>query len=58
MLKTLELQAEATSFVMARADEARTKLQSELDNHESLRREAEAFLKNGDEKAARRLVGL
>lgn len=58
MLRTLELQADATAFVMARADDARNKLQSELDNHESLRREAEAFLRNGDEQGARRLVAL
>lgn len=58
MLRTLELQADATAFTMARADDVRAKLQSEVDNYESLRREAEAFLRNGDEKAARRLVAL
>jgi len=58
MLRTLELQADATAFAMARADDARNKLQSELDNYESLRREAEAFLRNGDEQGARRLVAL
>jgi len=58
MMQTLELQANATSFAMARADEVRRNLQSELDNHEALRREAENFLAQGDEAAARRLVGL
>ncbi len=58
MMQTLELQANATSFAMARADEVRRNLQSELDNHEALRREAETFLAQGDENAARRLVAL
>lgn len=58
MMQTLELQANATSFAMARADEVRRNLQSEVDNHESLRREAENFLAQGDEAAARRLVAL
>lgn len=58
MMQNLELQANAASFAMARADEVRKTLRDELDNHESLRREAEEFLKQGDEVSARRLVTL
>ena len=40
MMQNLDLKANAASFAMARADEVRKNLRDELDNHESLRREA------------------
>lgn len=58
MLEALDLKADATSFSMARADEVRARLQTELENHEGLGRQAEQFLRTGDEEAAQRCVTL
>jgi phage shock protein A len=58
MLRDLEAQAGATSLAMAQADEAYGNLQREMENHESLGRQAEQFLSAGDEPAAQRCVTL
>lgn len=58
MLRDLETQAGATSLAMAQADEAYGNLQREIENHESLGRQAEQFLAAGDESAAQRCVTL
>jgi phage shock protein A len=58
MLEALDLRAEAVSFSMARADAKFEELKNELENHEALGRQAEEFLRAGDEEAAERCVAL
>jgi len=58
MLEALDLRAEAVSFSMARADAKFAELKNELENHEALGRQAEEFLRAGDEEAAERCVAL
>jgi phage shock protein A len=58
MLEALDLRAEAVSFSMARADAKFDELKNELENHEALGRQAEEFLRAGDEEAAERCVAL
>jgi phage shock protein A len=58
MRQGLDLQAEATSFTMARAEEKRRELRTELENHEALSRQAKDFLRDGDEQLAERTVML
>jgi hypothetical protein len=58
MLEQLGEKERMTAFAMARADDARTQLKKELANHEALTRQAEAFMREGDEAKARRCVEL
>jgi phage shock protein A len=58
MREGLELQADATAFAMVRADEKYDELQSELENYESLKREAESLMREGKEVLAQRAVTL
>ncbi|MBS3902956.1 MAG: hypothetical protein KGZ30_01105 [Anaplasmataceae bacterium] len=58
MLQILDRRSEAASLSMALADEAFDKLQDEIANHEGLGRQAEEFLREGDEEAAQRCVAL
>src|SRR3989344_4237265 len=58
MYKGLEVQGEATSFTMARADDLYERLEAEIANNEALQREAEAFVRDGDLQAAERCVTL
>ena len=58
MLEGLDLVAEATSFAMTRADEVQDKLRAEIENYESLGREAESFVRDGDQQAAMRCITL
>ena len=52
MLQGLDLKADATSFAMARADDLHEKLQAEVENCESLDREAAKFLSEDHEQEA------
>lgn len=56
MMQGLNLQADAASFAMARADEVRDQLRNEIENHEALGRQAEHFMRANDERAAQRCV--
>ena len=58
MLQGLDLKADATSFAMARADDLHEKLQAEVENCESLDREAAKFLSEDHEQEAERCVAL
>lgn len=58
MYKGLEIQGDATSFAMARADDLYERLETEITNNEALNREAENFLREGNQEAAQRCVTL
>ncbi len=58
MNEGLSLKANAASFAMARADEARELLAAELENHEALGQQAEQLLRSGDELSAKRCLTL
>lgn len=58
MLLGLEQHRTAASLAMALADEARERLEEAVDNNEAFGRQAADFLRDGDEVAAKRLVGL
>ena len=58
MLEVLDMKADAASFAMARADEMYERVLVEMDNHDALGRQAEFFLRDEDEEAARRCVAL
>jgi len=58
MLNVLDQRANAAALAMGLADEAYTRLQTEMENHEALKRQSEEFLRDGDEEAAQRCVAL
>jgi hypothetical protein len=58
MLGELDRHAEVVSFRMARADEARAKLEKELENYEALGKQAESYMRDGNEPYAKRTVVL
>lgn len=58
MYRGVEVQAEATSFAMARADDLYERLEAEIANNEALQREAENFMRERNQMAAQRCVTL
>jgi len=58
MLSELDRRADVVSFRMARADEAKGKLQKELENYEALGKQAESYLREGNKAYAQRTVVL
>lgn len=56
MFRGLEVQAEATSFAMARADDLYERLEAEIANNEALQREGEAFMREKNQVAAQRCM--
>lgn len=56
LLRGLETDREATAFAVARAEEAYNDLAAELASHQNFGAQAKAFLREGDEPAARRCL--